>query len=319
MIKKIKSGLNKRKVKIFSLFLLCATTAWFISNLSESYTANTYFNLEYINVPDSLFFADNYKEEVQVKLNAGGFQLMRLNVFRKKIQVDLSQLENKREKYFLRQSVFRKQIEGQLPNSLSLTEVGVLDTLFLDLYKLHTKEVPVVANSKVELKQNYVIEGGLKITPDTIKISGPKAEIDSIVKIEAETYDFENIAANFEAEVALQLPQELSNTKFSANRVVLSGEVYRFSEKILTVSVDVINLPEGVEIRTFPNKVSILCKAKVDVLREVKPSDFSVIADFKDYVDENLPILKLKLAKKPQGVYGVKLKEDTVEFILNRQ
>ena len=299
MIKKIKSGLNKRKVKIFSLFLLCATTAWFISNLSESYTANTYFNLEYINVPDSLFFADNYKEEVQVKLNAGGFQLMRLNDFRKKIQVDLSQLENKREKYFLRQSVFRKQIEGQLPNSLSLTEVGVLDTLFLDLYKLHTKEVPVVANSKVELKQNYVIEDGLKITPDTIKISGPKAEIDSIVKIEAEAYDFENIAANFEAEVALQLPQELSNTKFSANRVVLSGE--------------------GVEIRTFPNKVSILCKAKVDVLREVKPSDFSVIADFKDYVDENLPILKLKLAKKPQGVYGVKLKEDTVEFILNRQ
>nr|WP_283771778.1 YbbR-like domain-containing protein [Cellulophaga sp. 20_2_10] len=244
---------------------------------------------------------------------------MRLNVFRKKIQVDLSQLENKKEKYFLRQSVFRRQIEGQLPNSLSLTEVGVLDTLFLDLYKLHTKKVPVVANSKVELKQNYVIEGGLKITPDTIRISGPRAEIDSITKIAAEAYDFENIAANFKAEVALQLPQELSNTKFSANTVVLSGEVYRFSEKILTVSVDVVHLPDGVEIRTFPNKIAILCKAKVDVLREIKSSDFSVVADFNEYVDQNSPILKLKLAKKPAGVYSVKLKEDTVEFILNRQ
>lgn len=319
MIKKIKNGLNKRKVKIFSLFLLCATMAWFISNLSDSYTANTYFNLEYVNVPDSLFFAEKHQTEVQVKVHAGGFQLLRLNTFRKNIKVDLKDIEHKADKFFLRQSVFRKQIEQQLPNSLSLTEVGFSDTLYLDLYKLHTKKVPIIATTKVNLVQNYVLENKLKITPDSIKISGPKTEIDSIEYVKAEEYDFNNVSSSFKQTLSLLLPQDLTNTKFSNESVVVSGEVFRFSEKLITVPVTVLNLPEGVSIRTFPNKVSILCKAKVAALKEIKVSDFSLTADFNDYVDENSPILKLKLSKKPEGVYSAKLKEEAVEFILNRK
>lgn len=319
MLSKVKNSLNKRKVKIFSLFLLCATLAWFVSNLSDSYTANTYFNLEYVNVPDSLFFAQKHKTEVQVKVHAGGFQLLRLNIFRKNIKIDLSNVEEKEDKYFLRQSVFRKQIEQQLPNSLSLTEVGYSDTLYVDLYKLHSKKVPVLANIKVDMAQNYVLEKGIKITPDSIKVSGPKSEIDTIVKVTAEDYNFSDVSSDISKTLQLILPKDLANTKFSDKEVVVSGSVFRFSEKLITVPVTVLNLPNDISIRTFPSEVSILCKANVEVLKKVTATDFSLTADFNDYVDENSPILKLSLTKKPEGVYSAKLKEESVEFILNRK
>ncbi len=319
MIKKLKKRLNSRKVKIFSLFLLCAILAWFVSNLSEKYTAKTQFNLNYVNVPDSLFFTNELQKDVQVKLYAKGFQFLRLNFFVKEINVDLSEVENKKENYFLKQSIFKKQIERQLSNSVSLIEVGVKDTFFVKLYKLYKKEVPIKSRLTVSLKQNHVLEEGLKISPSTITVSGPKEEIDSINSIDTENYDLVDIATNFEKKVPLILPLELKNSKFSNKYVIVSGQVFRFSEKEIELPIKVINLSADMNIRTFPSKVSVFCKAKVNVLKEISASDFDLIADFNDYKIKGLSTLRLELVKKPKEIYSVKLNEEEVEFILHRK
>lgn len=320
MIKKIKNSLNRRKVKIFLLFVLCATLAWFVSNLSETYTANTIFNLNYINVPDSLFFANTSSEkEVQVMLRTSGFNFLGFNFNRKDIDVDLSDIENDNNSYFLRQSIFRKQIENQLPNYEMLVSIDLKNNLLVDLYKSYTIKVPVVSKVIIDLEQNHMLESDLKIKPNTITISGPKSEIDTIKSISTETLNFTDVAANFEETIPLVLPSDLKSSKFSDKSVVVSGNVFRFSEKMIELPVEVVNMKEDMNIRTFPNKVSILCKAKVDVLKEIGAADFSLVADFNEYKDGDLPILKLKLLKQPKDMYSVKLNEDDVEFILNRK
>ncbi|WP_247076909.1 YbbR-like domain-containing protein [Cellulophaga sp. F20128] len=320
MIKKIKNGLNRRKVKIFLLFVLCATLAWFVSNLSETYTANTTFNLNYINVPDSLFFTNNSsKKEVQVILRTSGFNFLGFNFNRKDINVDLSDIENENNSYFLRQSVFRKQIESQLPNYEMLVSVDLKKDLLVDLYKSYTVEVPIDANVTLDLEQNHMLENELKITPNSITISGPKSEIDTIKSIPTETLNFSDVADSFEETVGLVLPSNLKSSKFSAKAVVVSGNVFRFSEKMIELAVEVVNIKEGMDIRTFPNKVAVLCKAKVDVLKGIGAADFSLVADFNTYTEGDLPVLKLKVVKQPKGLYSVKLTEYEVEFILNRK
>ena len=130
MIKKTNNGLQKRKIKIFSLFLLCSGLAWFVSNLTEQYTSTSSFKLEYINVPDSLLFKGSSKDQLEVKLKCSGFQFLRFKFTPKVVQLDLSYIKKRGAKFYLPQEACVKQIEGQLPSSISLIDVDNRDTLY---------------------------------------------------------------------------------------------------------------------------------------------------------------------------------------------
>lgn len=317
MIKKIKGGLNRRKVKIFLLFLVCALLAWFVSNLSETYTSDSDFYLDYVNVPDSLFFEQNSRKNIDLKLRTGGFQFLRFNFFKKRVEVDLSEAKFNSGKFYLPQSVFRKQIEAQLPSSVSLLEVGIVDTLFLDLYQLHTVEVPVISKIKLQLAQDYMLEDSLVVEPSRITISGPKEEIDSISQVYTKKAEL-SVTDSFEQSLMLDLPTGLKNSKFSTNKVLVKGEVFRFSEKIVKLPVEVVNLPRNMAIRTFPNEVRVLCKGRVEVLKNVNSSNFKLIADYSQ-IDDGISILKPVLKEYPRDLYSAKLMDTEVEFILNRK
>ncbi|MFT4832114.1 MAG: hypothetical protein ACI815_001766 [Psychroserpens sp.] len=319
MIKKTNNGLQKRKVKIFSLLLLCSGLAWFVSNLTERYTSTTTFNLEYVNVPDSLLFKGSSQDKLEVKLKCTGFQFLRYNFSPKIVQLDLSYIKKKGTKYYLPQETCVKQIDGQLPPSISLVDLDNRDTLYFALYRLYSKTVPVVSRLKIDYAQNYMLDGLLKMEPKEVTLSGPKNEIDTIRKVWTSEVNIKEIKDDFLKELALVKSNKLLNTRYSSNEVRVSGKVARFSEKIVEVPVEVINLLQDIEIKTFPNKISVLCKGKIERLKNVKASDFRVVADFNTVKDTKSSMIVLKLANKPEGLFDIRLLEKEVEYILNKQ
>lgn len=315
--KKVKSGHDKRKVNIFLIFLLCSFLAWLVSKLSETYVDRTTFDLEYINVPDSLLLADTSANNIDVKLRASGFQFLGFYYNRKNVVIDLSNMASAQSKYFVTQSNFKKQIEDQLSGSMTVMEVEK-DTLFLDFYLVEEKQVPVTSNIGLNPAQNYLIEGPLKIEPPNISVTGPKAELELVESISTSELELNEITENFTVEVNLVKPEELRNSELSVQKVQISGEVFRFSEKVIEIPVEVINLPEGTQIKTFPGTISVLCKARIERLKDISPKDFIVAANFQEHKGDN-KYLKVSLIEKPEDVYDVQLLKNEVEFILKRQ
>jgi YbbR domain-containing protein len=315
--KEVKRSNDKRKINIFLIFLLCSFLAWLVSRLSETYVDRTTFDLEYINVPDSLLLADNSLKNVDVRLRASGFQFLGFNYNSKKVEVDLSNMANNQSKYYVTQLDFRKQIESQLSGSITLLEVD-RDTLFLDFYKVELKKVPISPNISLNPAQNYLVDGKLKLEPSLISISGPKKELDLVNSVSTSEVELNEITEDFSIVVELVLPEELKNLVLSEKKVKISGNVFRFSEKLIEIPVEVINLPEGTQIKTFPNTVAVLCKARIDRLKDISPVEFKVVANFQDQRGENQN-LQVSLIEKPNDVYSVQLMRNEVEFILKRQ
>lgn len=315
--KEVKRSNDKRKINIFLIFLLCSFLAWLVSRLSETYVDRTTFDLEYINVPDSLLLADNSFKNADVRLRASGFQFLGFNYNRKKIEVDLSNMVNNQSKFYVTQLDFKKQIESQLSGSITLLEVD-RDTLFLDFYKVELKEVPISPNISLNPAQNYLVDGKLKLEPSLISISGPKKELDLVNSVSTSEVELNEITEDFSIVVDLVLPEELKNLLLSEKKVRISGNVFRFSEKLIEIPVEVINLPEGTQIKTFPNTIAVLCKARIDLLKDISPADFKVVANFQDQRGENQN-LQVSLIEKPNDVYSVQLMKNEVEFILKRQ
>ena len=318
MFKKVLNGLNQKKAKVFSLFLLCSFLAWFISNLSETYESRAYFTLNYRNLPDSLLLGKNSNNEIEAKLKTSGFQFLYYKIFRSQIDIDVSQVEYRNGQYVLSEEVLRRQMDQQLSQNISLLDLD-RNVLEVDLYQVDSKKIPIQAKLKLQLQQNYILDGKIKISPDSVEVKGPKNEIDTIKSIKTVAIQLTDVNEDFSSEVSLVFPKGLDNSIFSEGRATVSGKVSKFSEKVFEVPVQVVNAPEGYQIRTFPNSVTILCKATIERLKEISASDFEIVADYAQLDGSESSKLFLEITESPQKVYDIKLEENTVNFVLEQQ
>ncbi|NNK76701.1 MAG: hypothetical protein HKP42_11655 [Maribacter sp.] len=299
------------------MFLVCSGLIWFINNLSESYINNATFEFKFINIPDSLLLTKASKEEVDVKVQANGFQFLGFNLKNKEVKIDLSTASQKGGRYFIAQSIYRKQIDKQL-RSMTLIEIDK-DTLFFEFTQVGTKKVPVTSRVGIELSQNFILDGPLKIKPAMVTIRGPKTSIDTIKSVNTLKMSFPEETTNFTHEVELFKNPELENTTYSHNTVFVYGKVARFSEKLIDIPIKVVNLPAGYEIRTFPDAAAVICRAKLDNLKNLDSTGFEVVADYNSVTDNTSKIITLELLKWPESLHSASLNENQVEFILKRQ
>lgn len=318
MFKRVLHGLNKKKVKVFSLFLLCSFLAWFISNLSETYESRTIFTLNYRNLPDSLLLGKNAENQIEAKLRTSGFQFLYYKIFKRRIDVDLSQVIYSNGGYVIGEDALKKQMDQQLSQNISLLELD-RDPLEVDLYQVNSRKIPIQPKLDLKLKQNYILDGKISMSPDSVVVKGPKNEIDTIQTIKTAIVQLSDVSADFSRTVSLTFPKGLDNSIFSISTATLSGKVSKFSEKIFEVPINVVNVPEGYQIKTFPNTVTIICKATIDRLKEIATSDFEVVADYEQLAGSGSSTLFLDVVQSPLKVYDIKLEDNSVNFVLEQQ
>jgi len=318
VIEKIKNALKKRKAKLFFLFLFLSSLAWFISNLSIRYQGNTTFELEFVNPPDSMMLVSASKKNMDVRLDAVGFQFLTFNLIRRKVEINLSEAQEKGRRYYVTSEAGKRQIDKQMTNGVKLLDVA-MDTLFFEFYSVISKKVPVKSMLSTTFAQNYLLDGEIHIVPDSIIIKGPKNEVDAVEYVKTNTVRLSDLNENFTLTTQLIKEPSLVKTQFSKENVQLSGSVSRFSEKVIRVPVQVINLPENTSAQTFPEEVSVLIKASITDLKKIGVADLRVIGDYKSIRESGQNSMPLSISKQPAAVHSVELSQKHVDFILKRE
>jgi hypothetical protein len=251
------------------------------------------------------------------KLRASGFQFLAHGLHQKEIKVNLRQVRNNGEDYFLTANELKVQMERQLSNTVSLLELNK-DTFFIDLYQVVTKELPIKPNITIEIAPNHLMEGELELKPTTAIVKGPSKEVSKITTIVTEQLVLSGLSNNFSEKLILLKPEFAKNAMLLTKEVEISGKVVEFSEREFMITLDSENLSEGYGIKTFPNKIELVCKASVDALKSMKPSDFKIVVDYESLTSTNTKFLNVKLERKPENAYSVRLLTNRVEFVLEK-
>lgn len=315
---RLKTGLKKRKVKVFLLFLLFSTLAWLVNNLSQTFVSTTSFTLEYSDPPLDFLLVEIPAKSIDVRLKAVGFRFMSFEIRKQHIKVDLSKISTKNGRYYISPKVFRKQISNQLSKSMELVQMED-DTLFLDLIKLVSKEVPVIARANIDLAANYTLASKVKVTPKTVTLRGPKNEIDTINSVRTSYVELVDVSTDFSKNVSLLLPKMLASSKVDPSAVRVSGEVFRFSEQVVSIPIEMINVPDSVRVRMFPDRVDVLCQGKISELKTIESKDFRVIGDYNAISVDSQNRLPIVLDSFPSSLSKAILQKKEIEFILRRQ
>lgn len=195
-------------------------------------------------------------------------------------------------------------------------EAIVKDTLLLDIGKLDSKVVPVVLSQNIQFKPGYHHDGIYILNPDSIRLTGPETQIRNILSIETQELNLQEVMDSLDIEVNLDFSPYLGqNLKWSADKVGIIAAVEKYTEGSFEVPVLIRNIPDSLEIKIFPKKVSVFYQTGLSKFNQVSSSDFVLSADFNKSMELGINYMDVEIEQKSKLVRFVRINPVKLEFL----
>lgn len=315
LISDIKASVKNRKINVFFLFLFFAFIILIFTKLSKEYTNTLPFKIDKVNVPQEHIVLNDSAAILNITLKTHGFKWLKYYFNKPKIIIDFAKdvyridstyVWSKSKAYVLASSRFGKQVE--------LLNISP-DTLRFTFGTNLVKKVPVVLNADIEFNQGFDIIEPYKITPDSVVVIGPNVLASQIQNVKTEQVVLKNVKSDIKKTIALSLPKNTKNLKFSNNTVALEANVEKFTEGTLKVPVTVKNIPDNKTLKYFPKSVNVTYYTSLNNFKNISAKDFKVECDFSKTTSKQsflLPELKIY----PATAKRVKINQQHIEFII---
>lgn len=304
--------------KSFLFFALISFLFWMLIKLSKTYESEQKFTLNYINLPTNKLLQKEPLKQTTIRLEASGFKLFTSQISSKKITVDAKQLRKKtNSKNYILISNQKKNIENQLKKGIKITSF-TNDSIFFDLGYLATKKLPIKPNYKVAYKTGYDLSDSIKFKPDSVTISGPEKTIDTIKFIKLEVVNLKQIDKNINEVIKVKQFKNLKNVNIKEKTVVMKATVDKFTEGEVEIPFTIINLPENIQITTFPKTVKVIYRVGLKNFYKVDVNSFSVICDYNYAKENSLTYLIPELKRNSEFSSNENVSPQKIDFLIQK-
>ena len=297
---------NFKKIpKTFISFLVASFLIWFLITFSKEYTTVITYAVNYKNIPQNKLLQETPINNIDITVKASGFKILRSKFKNKKIQLEASKLKRKGPSkfYFLTKSQVTK-IQKQLLFGVELKEI-LQDTIYLNLGILTSKRVAIKPNLEINYHVGYDLLNEIKISPDSIVISGPEAQVKKIDYLELSELKLNDVKSNFLEEVSVLKLN--NNFKYSAQKITISGNVDKFTEGKLQIPFTTKNLPKNINLTTLSEKVEVIFVVALSNFSKISEASFKVECDYLISEKNNLGYLIPKVILEPVFIKSVKI------------
>jgi len=284
---------------------------WFIIQLAKPYAYSATINLNVINVPNQISI-DTTNIKLGFEVEAVGFKLWTYNLSKKSIDLDYKVFEKKPEALIISASDIKSIINKK--DILDSKRIEFLETSFSIPYTIKdSKTVPVVPRVDYQFADGYNTFEDLKVNPDSVVITGSKKELAMVSEIY--TLPKKIVKANQDLEGTISLASPNENIKLSAEEVVYSLSVQKFSEKSIEAQINVKNVPDSLNLSIYPQKAKLSFLVSLESFDKVTELDFKIACDFnKRYTEEAIMIPLIE--SMPDEIKNVKLQTKKVDYLL---
>lgn len=307
---------KNKKFKVFLFFLVLTSIIWMLIALSKNYTSTAIFNVEYENLPIDKLLQNKPISEVELSISATGFTLLKYKIRAHKISFNLNSLvNNKKASYILpnsQLSYLNKQISGET----KVVDI-LIDTIFFDLGKNISKKIVVRPNIDVKFKLGYNYIEPLKISPDSIVVTGPERQVNAISEISTTPLKLTDVYETIDTNLKLVVPVENSDLNLSSNSVSVFGSVDKFTEGSFKLPVRFINEPDNTSINPFPKEIEVIYRVGLSNFNKINKNSVSVVFDYNQYKNDTLiQYLSPVIQQKSEFIHSLKIQPSKIEFLI---
>ncbi len=304
---------SKSRLRFFLFFVLLSFTFWISTKLSNTYTLDQSFLINWIDVPEGIIIHSNNKQ-IKASITASGIDILIYRLINKSLNISLEQgrftgkigdVNIKNQQFSIQNQFFgNTKLNFMIPSSLDF-DFSILDD----------KIVAVVPNVQINLRAGYLSDAPIKIIPDSILVRGPKSILDTLVSVKSKYIKLDDVYESINKKISLKLIPKIQLSELSAN---INLSVSRYTEKEFTLEIGLINIPKGVRVKLFPPKAKIKVTLPLSILKTINASDFNLVVDYNDIIKKDSEKLELIMIEQPPSIKKLIFDTKRVNYLIRK-
>ena len=100
----------------------------------------------------------------------------------------------------------------------------------------------------------------------------------------------------------------------SQDSIQWSAEILEFTQKQITLPVEIVNVPKGMSLQIFPEAMTLTIEIPVEAFGQYDRSNFSLICDYNERISEDSFMIP-KLKNIPERVFKPELSHKKVDYV----
>lgn len=321
--RKVHGKIIDRDFLVFVFFLLLSFSFWYLNGLSKELSAQIKYPVRYINPPKNRVLLGSLPPKLDLNIKGPGYSLikLRLSGSRAPVVVDMSKLNylinpgSRSYNYYVLTSTLKDDFHQQLRADFEILRIQP-DTLSFSFDLIESKKVPVLPEIAVITETEFFVKGPIKSDPDSVIITGPRPVIDTVKFVRTRARNFSGIRQSFTKNVQIDGSKIFT---VSEKRVKISVTVEQFTEARMEIPVKIINVPDSIEIRLFPNVVSVHLLVAVSDYKGIFESNISALIDYALIDPENTDKLPVIVTNIPTYANTVRYSPQELDYIVEKK
>ena len=309
------SNLNKQ-IWIFIFFLHLSAVFWMIITLNETFEKELKIPVNVVNIPRNVVLTSTPTDTLRVVVRDKGWTIFAYmyGEHRPKLKMNFKSYDRGHGSGVASNSELKRMLDQALENSSKVISIKPekLDYFYNNGER---KRVPVSWAGRVIPEQLYFISH-VTYSHDSVEVYASKEKLDSIHVVYSEPLNYVGFRDTLTVTCKLS---HASDVKVVPDRIGISFHTDVLTEETIVVPIHCINLPEGKVLRTFPAKITVHFVAGISQIRTLKPEDFSVVADYREIVEESSDKCTLYLQRVPEGISRASLSTKQVDYLIEEE
>lgn len=307
----------RNRLYVFFICLLISVFIWFSIKLSKEYNSSVEHSVEYNNLPQDKVLINSPPDNVYLQVKGQGTELIKsiINEPSQPLQINLDDivLEKTGKHNYVSEvpSVwFLPQIARQSQYYEKLVDIKP-DTLLFRFEDLKFKKVPVNLRLDYKLGDQVWLRKPVTVNPDSVVVSGIISAVDTVNSVPTRKTDLGLVKEQVNKRIKLkEFSSRFLNSEVDSVSVKLSAE--KFTESQVTIPIHT-NTPEGIDLKAFPERVTITFRVSLEDYERVDSSMFRAAVN---YQPEKGQFLKVEIVRAPNFVRINEIEPKEIEYIL---
>lgn len=303
-----------KELLIFTFFLVLSACFWLSMTLKENYEKEVRIVVRYVNVPKNAVLTCDETDTLRLRLRDRG-TVMATYMYGPAlhhIDIDFKRYATSNDMGMVPAGDLQKMVATRLSSSTQILSIKPDRLTFYYNYG-ERKRVPVAWRGTVTPEDLYFI-ASTRVKPDSVTIFATREKLDSIHMVYTDALNYSDFRDTLVVSARLQ---RMKGVKVVPPQVEVSFMTDVLTEgSVSGVAVTGIHVPEGKMLRTFPAKVKVTFVTGVNIYRRLRPSDFSVVADYNELAHSDSTKCRIYLRRMPEGISQAKLNVEHVDYLI---
>ncbi len=277
------------KIKTIILSTLFSIILWVFVSFSGDYTTSFKVPVKLDNIKEGNALLYQSASEVSLAIKGEGWVLAQI-AFGPETVFKISTNKNV--------GIQKANVRGSVSENTWINPsllVAMVSPAEIDytIERVSYKEVPIVFDASLNIKNGYKLVSQISLNPDSVKISGPQSLLKSITSVSTEQIDYENIDEKVSESILLKPQKYIKYTEQSSN---IEFDVQKIVDKTFKdIPLVIENVPNLRSLELYPSSINVTLRGGLKNLGVMNEDSITAIVDFNDAFLDSLGVIKPKI------------------------